>query len=643
MDCSWLKDLDTRRPTQSPTWYENKKGAFNGERIRLGLGIDQSHYAKLIEYAKYLARQQISNCPKQGRREVRLQMRKELEPILQNLPPAWVAKCIDQLSLITMSKIPKSPRPRHRPRADRNERSRRSVSMREPQLNHNTLYPLNQAPIESQHDAPGYSRQTSNNTSRNQQGYQLAEDIRPRTVTVKREFEPQDYIMHRPYKEHKFSREPSEINAQNFSYERYNQDTSLKSSKFQLNNWTIRSDNSTSLNTADTSSFNDKRLQDQGKLQKDIMKEVGGLTTLNTGNRHCNGNIPTDKISSHPSVVTQSASKSFNTSQHSEVSQPSVATQPFKSQQPQSFQITKSAPPQSYQVSQALMVEEKPAISQQSETSHTPVIIDTSLPPRPPAPLQPIAALTSESQRRENLQLHAAYQTSIAPQLAKNSQPLATLENSASSRMTETSQPQIDIHNTTPSHKLANSKLTLTSDKSAPSPKTETLQLPATSEISAPAQLIEAPNSLVPSKKSTSLQSSVESRRSGSREISINETAFMARRGAGDWVLLGTGSDLTRDSDTPQWDIFVSRLVAGLDYSPETDRIFCPWLSYTNGEELVEVFDVFGWRAGLGNMLRRNLCEFRFEVKEQSNPPVVGQSQPTRSSSLSTLDSYNGQ
>ncbi|RKF62906.1 putative dynein heavy chain-like protein [Erysiphe neolycopersici] len=826
MDCSWVKNIAKRRPSQPPPFYENKKGTFDSEKICLGLGIDEIHYTKLLEYINYLIGPN-SLKSKALTRDIRRRLRKTLDPILHNLPPAWAAKCIDQLILKASSSmsgakrgergraleakkdIPQNPESRYSIRASSSTRVEPS---------HDVPISIRQAPTQPGWPAAGYQLDShaprdptqfprrrllpptsfDTNPRRNSEG--VTEDIiRPPSVHVKRELEPDDNIISRPSKGYIVSREPTEINRQisRATMDRYIPE--FETDRFMIRNSyppdIMRAPEDRSLEErarerrALEERARDERIRDERAREERIREErireerireerirderirderireerlieerARERRVLEERARDRRGPeewprerrapdlwaperrapdlwapdrraperrvhdrwAPEGRASDRWAPEIRAPERRAPEARALERRAPEVRAPERRAPEgklPEGRALEKRVTeikgletktlggnvpdakiPEvkaSEEISPVVKVPEMNAEelkapeskvlvvkNQEIEASEEKVSEEKTLVKWVPGrnymltPTSNSVALVPEKQAQEDQNHQILTERATEQQVPKDQAPaIQNLESGAEEgkvlenpisreKITELQAP--DKHNVTeipnfdenPSQKILPGDIDIDDRVS----KTTNDDIPE--------------NSTSVSNHETKQEPLAEAAfaEQNARKVSINQMAFMARRDFGDWVLLGTGNDLMGVSGAPDWDIFLSRLKVGLKFSLETDGLFCPWLGFTNGEELVGIFDSFGWRAGIGNMYQRGLSELRFEVKkcvtlsnvnpqqQQPNQPEQQQQQMlqeslveteieevdqdvvlARSSSLSSLDSYNDQ
>ncbi|KAI6246346.1 Periaxin [Erysiphe necator] len=857
MDCSWVKTLAKRRPTQSPPFYENKKGTFDSEKICLGLGIDDIHYAKLLEFINYL----IGPNSLKSRaltRDIRRRLRKTLDPILHNLPPAWAAKCIDQLIVKASSNASG---------ARRNERVRAMDPKKDLPQNPDSLYSIRAASstrIEPPQDLPTSIRQAPTQPGWPSAGYQLdshgprdptqfprrrlvpstnfdtnirrnsegitEEIVRPPSVHVKREFEPDDNIISRPTKGYIVSRDPPEVNRQ---ISRATMDRYIP--EFETDRFIIRNSYPPEvLRVPEDRSFEerarerraleerarDERIRDErireerireerireerireerireerirderireervleerarerraleerardrrapeewprerrapdlwaperrapdlwapdrrvperrahdrwapegraldrwapevraperrapearapdrrapepraqerrapeGKLSevRALEKRVSELKALEvkTLEGHAlDANVPeikTPEIKVPEVKVPEIKAPDVKIPEikASDVKVPDEKDPDIKASDVKVLDIKVSeAKAPELKVSEVKALDEKTS-EEKMLVKWVPEINYHLVPTSKAAILGP-EMLAQKDQTQQVLGEKATEQ-----QVAKDQAPAEQIfERDSEENTTFEKQASEELNSSTQAPEKVITEGTILDEKDSQKPLPRDVDME--DKISKTTIDDFPDNSTSVSNHDTKQEPVAETTFTEKpiKKVPINQIAFMARRDFGDWVLLGTGNDLMGVTGAPDWDIFLSRLKVGLKFSPDTDGLFCPWLGYTNGEELVGIFDSFGWKAGIGNMYQRGLSELRFEVKKRvsssnSNPQQLQKNQqnqeqqlqdvlqesfveteveevdqevtPARSSSLSSLDSYNDQ
>ncbi|POS87018.1 hypothetical protein EPUL_002060 [Erysiphe pulchra] len=831
MDCSWVKNIAKRRPTQPPPFYDNKKGTFDSEKICLGLGIDEIHYTKLLEYINYLIGPN-SLKSKALTRDIRRRLRKTLDPILHNLPPAWAAKCIDQLILkasSNMSGAKRSERGRAleaRKETPQNSESRYSIrasSSTRVEPSHDVPISIRQAPTQPGWPAAGYQLDShgprdptqfprrrlvpptsfDTNPRRNSEGI-TEEIIRPPSVHVKRELEPDDNIISRPSKGYIVSREPTEINRQisRATMDRYIPE--FETDRFIIRNSyppdVMRAPEERSLDErarerrALEERARDERIRDERAREERIREErireerireerirderirderireerlieerarerrileerardrrapeewprerrapdlwaperrapdlwapdrrvperrvhdrwapegrasdrwapeiraperrIPEVRALERRapevrapeRRAPEGKLPEGRalekrVTEIKAIETKTLEGNPPDAKISEVKALEVTTPEVK--------VPKvNAEEEKAQESKALVVKNSDKEASEEKVSEEKTLVKW-VPGRNYMlmPTSNSTALVPEKQAQKDQKDQILGEKATEQQVSKDQAPAKQILDSGVEEEKVPEKPisrEIITELHAPDKNIVIERL---NPNDNPSQKIPLEDIDIDDGVSKTTNDDILENSTSVSNHETKQEPLAEAAFADqtARKVPINQMAFMARRDFGDWVLLGTGNDLMGVTGAPDWDIFLSRLKVGLKFSLEADGLFCPWLGYTNGEELVGIFDSFGWRAGIGNMYRRGLSELRFEVKKRvissnTNPQQQQQQNQleqeqqqqqqqvlqeslaeteiedvdqevvlARSSSLSSLDSYNDQ
>ncbi|RKF73483.1 putative dynein heavy chain-like protein [Golovinomyces cichoracearum] len=754
MDCSWVKSMAKRRPSQQPPFYDNKKGTFDTERIRLGLGIDEIQYAKLLDYVSHL----IGQNPSRSRsltRDIRRRLRKTLDPILHNLPAAWAAKCIDQLICKASSNISSAKRqergralePRPEPQQIQESRfSIRASSKSRTEPSHDILPTIRQAPnpvtwpssayqagFPSPRDPTQFPRRRLAPTSvyeaefrRDSEG--INDDIiRTPRVSVKREFDPDDSIISRPLKGYIVTRGPPELNRQvsrstvdryipEFEPDRFIIRNSFPPDGFRVperralearaperrahDRWAPEGDRwapevdrrapgvdrraqevdrrapevdrRAPDRWAPDNRISERRAPEERALERRApigraperraperraperraperraperrAPEERGLDRRSLQERSSNKRAPEDRITERRAppdrapdarvqekrslevkvpepekqTLTDRAQGERVSEQHTQnsfsskeqIPRPQVLEQPSSEET-----ITKKQTPEE-NINKHTVVEDNISMQQVSEECIT--------------EQQDSEEIITEQQVSEGSNIEQPASEPVVPQGRTIEEAVSDLQAPEKTPLEERpteekSLDQISLDGTFLQDKAHEENMNdiSTEDFAHEEDHDAKHHLPEERfaeyingqdkihlEIMSNASNITMEENTLPLKPI--------------KKVPVNEMAFMARRESGDWVLLGTGNDLMGSSETPDWEVFLSRLKAGLGFTLEAERLYCPWLSYTNGEELVGIFDGFGWRAGIANMYRRGLSEFRFEVKKHGKLELI--------------------
>ncbi|TQS37723.1 hypothetical protein Golomagni_01795 [Golovinomyces magnicellulatus] len=798
MDCSWVKSMAKRRPSQQPPFYDNKKGTFDTERIRLGLGIDEIQYAKLLDYVSHL----IGQNPSRSRsltRDIRRRLRKTLDPILHNLPAAWAAKCIDQLICKASSNTSS---------AKRQERGRALDPRPEPQQIQESRFSIrasSKSRTEPSHDIPPSIRQAPNPATWPSSAYQAGfpsprdptqfprrrlaptsvyeadfrrdsegindDTIRTPRVSVKREFDPDDSIISRPLKGYIVSRGPPELNRQvsrstvdryipEFEPDRFVIRNSFPPDGFRVperralevraperrahDRWAPEGDrwapevDRRALEVDRRALEVDRRAPDRWAPDNRISErrapegraferrppigraperraperraperrapEERGPDRRSLQERASEKRVPEDRITERRAPLDRASDARVQETRTLEVKVSGQEKQiltdraqgegTLEQHTQNSFSSKEQIPgPQVLEQSSSEETNSKKQTPEEIINKHT-VVEDI-------ISMQQVSeeSITEQQDLEEIITKQQVSEGSNIEQPA--SEPVASQGRAMEETVSDLHAPENTSLEEQPTEEKSSDQISLEGtflQEKAPEDNINDIsiedfaheedhdakhQLPEeriaeyiNGQDKSHLEVMSNASNITMEENTYSLKSI--------KKVPMNEMAFMARRESGDWVLLGTGNDLMGNTEIPDWDVFLSRLKAGLGFTLEAERLYCPWLSYTNGEELVGIFDGFGWRAGIANMYRRGLSEFRFEVKKHVVSSVNNQQEQqqqqqeqqqqrqqqqqqlqqqqqhqeeeeeeeeievevvelARSSSLSSLDSYNDQ
>lgn len=669
MDCSWVNNIGRHRPSQPYEFYQNKKGSFDMERVCLGLGIDENHYFKILEHITLLVSQ--AGRSKILIRDIRRGLRKTFDPILHGLPLPWVDKCIDQLVSKANTNLASAKRFEHgRVLELRNDIPQNQESRLSKRSNSNTNVepsstlpaslrstqsaawpPLGYSgPFHSQYDSTQLARRLPSSASYDTEfcrnSNSVVEDpIKPAKVNLKREYEPEDNVIGRSIKRHITSRDPSEqdchisrLMADRYIPE-YEADRLSIQSKFQPNGPSALQKESgarTPVLRAARESASDCRMEQRAPEARvsdlRIDERSSGARYLQERSSHRRSEervsqvrIPGQRAPIQPveetALISQVLRGRSQEKQYEKIKVDESASRELRNEK-DNLNIQVSENKHGKQNPKQLALKHKPVERQHLEekgsiiqTSEETALISQALGGRSEEKKSEKITIdkpATKGLRNEkdnfNIQVSENQDGEHAPKQSALKQKSAELQNIEEIGSDVQTSEETGLAGTQNEDPLNDSRHLAESNDEYETPQ-ENISMEPNEQHNTQVEILSVEKFMNGGGLSSHFKRA--------KRALVTEIAFMARRESSDWVLLGSGNDFMESSGDLDWIFFLSRLKAGLQFSLENDKLFCPWLSYTNGEELVTIFDAFGWKAGIGNMIRRGLCEFRFEVKKQ--------------------------